>query len=348
VTIRKYTSFDLGISQTLLAADGFYGDIFVDMSQGTGRFGRGYAWGINDSIFNRDRYWSLDDFIGPTIFFTAGVMLPTAYQGNCTIYFWDSHNGAAASVRFGSLGEIYVYNSAGTLIAQTPIGVWASDRWFQFEMKVYMHNTAGTIEVRYNTKVVISAVAVDTLPGTSTGIDAIRFYRPQSTENNISIWFNELIAHDDQGSVNNDYLGNVNVNSQLVIGNGYANQFSIGGSAPAGTNWQSVLNTALDDTKYVYSPNVGDIDFYTPNPTLNSPVVYATQVKAAMRQDDSTQRIGRVGLRVGSTTYMGSKDFYLDQTYRLYSDMWELNPSTGVGWTGSEVNGIQIGVKVNA
>lgn len=352
MTIKKYTSFNAGINTTLLEADGFYGDVSVDMTQRTGRFGKGYAWGINDSLFNRTRYWALDEYVGSTVFFTAGVLVPPGSNGGTLISLWNSAAGApAASFKFGTLGEIYVYNSVGTLVGQTPIGVWALDRWFQFEIKVYIHGTAGTIEVRYNTKQVLNIINVNTRPSSSSSfsVDAMKFYTPGSVEAGIDqVVFNELIISDDQGSVNNSFLGTVNVNSQVAIANGYVNNWSIGGSSPASTNWQSVLNASLNDTKYVYDGTAGDLDFYDLDPNLNTPVVYAVQVKAAMRQDDATQRIGRVGLRLSGTTYIGSKDFYLDQTYRFYSDMWELNPNTGVAWTGTEVNGLEAGVKVQS
>lgn len=350
--IRKFTSFDMGISSTLLAADGWYGNGLNQMYAVPGRFGRGYAlnpsWDLSVGV--RDRYWALDDFVGPTVFLTMGLCVESGYLNQEAFYLWDSRAGASAvTVRFSNLGAILVYNAAGTLVGQTPIGVWAGGKWFQFEMKVYLHDTAGTIEIRYNTKTVLNIINTDTRPGTASpaGVDAVRFDRFQTLDTP-RILYNEIIVHDDNGTVNNDFLGNVNVNGQYVIGNGYSQDFTIGGTSPAATNWQSVLNTSLDDTKYVYSPNIGDLDFYDINPSLNSPVVYATQVKAAMRQDDNTQRIGRVGLRYSGTDYLGAKDFYLDQSYRFYYELWELNPSTGIAWTGAEVNSLEVSVKIEA
>jgi hypothetical protein len=49
--------------------------------------------------------------------------------------------------------------------------------------------------------------------------------------------------NDAAGSMNNTFLGNVRVKSQFTASAGDSTQFTIGGSAPAATNWQSVLNT---------------------------------------------------------------------------------------------------------
>lgn len=352
MTVRRFTSFDLGVNSTLLAADGWYGDLTSSISAGAGRFGRGNSLLVNwDNIFGHDRYYALGGTIGTTIFATFGMMAQLGYGGDMQMSLVDTRTGTfAAKFVLTSLGAFQVYNASGTLVTQTPIGTFALSSWFQFEAKVYQHATAGTIDVRYNTKPIISVPSTNTMASGSfspVGVDAFRLFRP-ANGSSAPVLFNELIFSDDQGSVNNSWLGTVNVNSQMVVGNGHLNQFTIGGSSPAATNWQSVLNTALNDTKYVYDPTVGDVDFYAIDPSLNSPAVYALQVKAAMRQDDATQRIGRVGVRVGSTDYIGSVDFYLDQNYRLYSDMWELSPASGTGMSGSDVNAMQIGVKVNA
>jgi hypothetical protein len=133
-----------------------------------------------------------------------------------------------------------------------------------------------------------------------------------------------------------------------MIADGATDNFSIGGSSPAATHWQSVLNQNLDDTKYEYSSNVGDIDLFTPDPNLNSPLVHALQVRTALRQDDATQRVARHLLRISGLNYVGTVDHYTNQTYTFYRTRWELNPNTGVSFTGAEVNGLQPGVKVQA
>ena len=103
----------------------------------------------------------------------------------------------------------------GTELATT--GDFAFNVWHYFELKVTINNTTGSYELRRNGVVEFSDTNANTAANGNTGADvfAWRF------GNNIAqAHFDDLYLCDDQGGVNDDFLGPQIVEAIEVIGNG--------------------------------------------------------------------------------------------------------------------------------
>lgn len=278
-----------------------------------------------------------------------------SHDSGIAIAFYDAIEMVPQVViMLAPMGVIKVYRGDGNnlLISSDP-GVFKEDVYFSLEAKAVIDNTGGSVEVRVNTKTVINLVSSDTQASPNAFFNAAgwgmsTWSQTGARVNNIAGRFDDFYCLDDQGTVNNNWLGNNRVKTQFMIADGSHIDFSIGGTNPAATHWQSVNNFALDDTKYIYSPDVGDYDLYDPDPNLNSPLVNALQVRIVARQDDSTQRSIKGLINVGGTLAEGTETHYLDQTYAHYPTIFELNPDTGVSFTGTEVNGSEPGVKIES
>jgi hypothetical protein len=243
-------------------------------------------------------------------------------------------------------GMVEVCRGDYTVLGASDLGVFYYDTWFNLEVKYHINNTSGYVEVRVDGKTVLSLVDVDTQNTANAYANAIGCGK-RGSSSNMSAYVDDFAAWDTTGGVNDDWLGTNRVKTQFVIANGDNIDSTIGGTSPAATNWQSVLNYDLDDTKYVYIPYtaVGDYDLYDVDPNISAPIVHAVQIRVGARQDDATQLIMRTLLKSGSTTTEGP-DEHLSQTYNHYFDMFDLNPDTGFGWTQSEANAIQVGYKL--
>lgn len=281
------------------------------------------------------------------------VYVSSGQTGTMGPVFYSSVDGPQVSVGFYPLGIIKVYRGApgsGTLLATSSPGAYYESAWFYLEVKAKIHQSAGSVEVRLNTETIISLVDTDTCAGTTPSFNMVGLMENPGAPNGtgLSILYDDLYYTDLMGSVNNGFLGNVRVKTQFAVGNGDNIDFLIGGSSPAATNWQSVSNLAMDDTKFVYSPTIGDFDLYDMNPTINAPYVHAIQVRSCMRQDDATQRIGHNIIKTPSGTIVEGDDHYLNQSFSLYRDIFETNPDTSTFFTGTEANGTQAGPKVDS
>lgn len=241
-----------------------------------------------------------------------------------------------------------ILGPAGVLLGSSSLGSFYVDAWFYFEAHIKIDNINGIIQCRVNTQSVISLTSQDTQKTSSSTCDSYIIGDLGAGSGGLSSWkMDDLYVCDIAGSINNTFLGNVRVKTQFTTGNSSPINFTIGGSSPASTNWQSVQNTLLTDAQYVYSLTPGQYDLYTVQPIANAVTIAGVQVRGAYRQDNAAQMIARNVLQSGGTTVNGS-DFYTNQTYSYHTDIWELDPSTSTGWLESAVNAITIGPKEQA
>jgi hypothetical protein len=339
------------------------GDLAADCVPG--RFNSGKAFSLYGSVRGFSGVWS-----GYVVPHGAGP-LSTGYYGMAVFVdpllpsgarpllgFFDAVNDAPQiCFTFEQNGVIKVWQGepdTSRLLCTSDANAFQENVWFHCEAKPVIANTGGGVEIRINTVPKVQLTGADTQFTAVAGFDSVML-GAWSTSPFVGIGsdhpviFDDMFFYDTTGTAQNTWGGNLRVKTQFMIANGATDNFTIGGTSPQPTQWQSVLNQLLDDTSFVYSPTAGDIDLFTPDPTLNAPLVRCVQVRAAMRQDDATQRVGRALIRIGGTNYLGTTDFYTNQdNYTFYKERWQLSPATGVSFTGSEVNGLQAGVKVQA
>lgn len=257
--------------------------------------------------------------------------------------------------QFGVITLISRTEGVASIFARTSPWAFVPGNWFYMEVKVTPGYTDGALEIRVNTVPVLSLVNIRTsdgspvLPETLPGITHLFWENNPIQGESLTIRTDyrsdDLYFLTADGAQNNDYLGNVRVRYMPVIGNSTPLNWSIGGTSPAPTNWQSVLNTNISDSQFVFSNNPGDEDFYQIDPILNTPTVFGIELGGAYRQDDATQRFVANQIKSGATISEGSH-LATNQSYTFSYDIYELNPDTGVGWTGAEVNAVEIGPKV--
>lgn len=360
MTLRMVDGFDyLPTSSSdrsaVANAQGWFPGNTVNRDSNTA-FGYGYALGWSGGGNNTSRRRQMRDRYlpgtGNTYVMGMRVLIPDNSNGNRTGVADSFTNGQQPQwwIDFTSDGSIYFYNGSGTLQAKTKSGVFVQGKWFYLEIK-WEISESGLFELRINTVPVLSLSTADTTYGTliggatTYGFDLFYQYVNNISSNAGSTLFDDFYFLDSLGSVNNDYLGNVRVKYQQIIGQDTV-QWSIGGTSPAATNWQSVLNTALDDSQYVYDSVVGHQDWYTPDPNLNTPFVYGFELTGSYKMDDATQRVVRTNYKTSIGTVGNGVDKYINQDYTFYPDIHEINPDTSVQFTGAEVNALKVGPEV--
>lgn len=315
-------------------------------------FGYGKSFDGNAFIngFSAPAFWIYPVGAQTEGYFGGRVLVGSAHQGAGYLCFFDAVSGVTQfSVSWNTFGVLRAWQGEPGLSAQIGVSAVASyfyNEWFYLEVYANIANS-GSFEVRVNTVPVMNYALADTQASGIAGFDSVGFGLGSTVYgNHFESWLlDDLYFCDGAGAVNNTFLGNVRVKSQLAVGAGDHTGMTIGGSSPAATNWQSVLDTLLGASKFVYSPTAGDYDLYTVDPIVNAPLVHGVQVRGAYRQDDATQRVSRNLLKTGGVLFEGA-DNYLNQSFSVHRDIWDLNPDTGLGWTAAQVNALQIGPKV--
>jgi hypothetical protein len=118
-----------------------------------------------------------------------------------------------------------------------------------------------------------------------------------------------------------------------------------GGSA----NWQSVSDSTPDgDTTYVSSATPGTLDTYVMSDLSSTPTtIHAIQANLWARKDNTSGRTLQAAFVIGGTAYeagsVGPTPSYMDSTIVV-----PVSPATSAAWTGAEVNGMEMGVNLQA
>lgn len=247
-------------------------------------------------------------------------------------------------LRMTATGQVTLTRN-GTVLG-TSTFVAAAGVWAYYEIKVLISDTVGTVELRVNGSSTpdISLTGLDTRNGGTGVVNSITLSDPGGSGTS----FDDLYICDDAGSApNNDFLGDVKVETLRPSGNGNSSQL-VGSDGNSTDNYLLVDETTPDsDTTYVESATVGDKDTYAYGDLATTTgTVYGVQLSPSVRKTDAGLRSVCSVARL-SGTETDSADKVLSTTYQHMTDMRETKPGGGA-WTISDVNSAEFGIKVTA
>ena len=222
-----------------------------------------------------------------------------------------------------------------TQIAVSSSIIWPTGNvWRYLEIK-YTTST-GACEVRVDGVSVLTG----TLPTTST-VSSVSY--PNQPNGQCQFLIDDIYVVDTTGSRNNDYLGDVRVNTLLPTADGTYQDMT----PSTGTAHYSLVNeVSPNTTNYVSSAIAGTKDSYQ-FADLGSGTggVFGLRVTSYAHKDST----GTAGLRniarVNGADYDGANIAPLSVSWTATSEMWENNPATGAQWEASDINSAEFGVK---
>ena len=252
-------------------------------------------------------------------------------------------------------GQVNIYlNSDGTLSVRRGTTVLATSarslirdgaHFNYVEFKATIHNTAGAYELRVNGETWASASNVNTRSTANNSVNGVFFSFSGGLTNNAGI-YDDLYICDSAGTTNNDFLGDVRIDTIYPTSDGTYSQF-----APStGTDHYSLVDeTTPNATDYVDGLTVGQIDSYGMGDLspIASQIVYGVQVNTAALKDDAGAKGVATMVRSGSTDAEGASAA-LGTSQMYVSQIYETNPNGSVAWTEATVNAMEAGVKVTA
>lgn len=347
-----------------LAALGYYQIVSGLVASTNTRFAYGKSMKFAGSNNNSAATWLLPNEVQPTTVFVGMACFIDELNENdhpSFCLFQSTANAGAISVTFMPFGSIRVSTGAinadgtpvGGVLFTSPGGIWRLNTWFYIEVSVTVDDDLispnGTMELRFNTVPIADYINVTTgSPGVSF-VDSVQWKLGAfpAGGNKLFYWDDVYVCDDvpsAEGPTNDFFLGNTRVQGLLPAGPGDNTDFDKVGAA---TNWQAASNVDVDDDAYVWSKDIGDYDLYTIEPIVNTPNVFAVQIKGAYRQDDATQRFAVNTLKSDSTQVDGTPHA-LNANYSFQWDIFPADPATTMTWAYSDVNTIQIGPKVES
>lgn len=159
-----------------------------------------------------------------------------------------------------------------------------------------------------------------------------------------TVWIDDLVIGDLQGSVNNDLLGDQVVTTLVPSGAGTTTQWT----PSAGSNYACVDDSVPDDdATYVSTDTTTEIDTYAVGDLTSTGTIHGVQVMAFARNESGTGTL-RLVARSGTTEEASASDLSVDTSYSYKRAIWELDPDTDAAWSASGVNAAEFGIKKTA
>lgn len=252
---------------------------------------------------------------------------------------WEIRRGV--DPRFGAVG------SAGTeLVAALP-NVWFHNSWHYVEFGAHIHDTTGWVEMRQDGITRMRFDGDTRNGGTDALIDQVTF---ANLTNAGSLFYDDVYVLNEQGSVNNSWLGDTRCYPLYPNGNGTSSTPLSGSDGNSTDNYLLVDEVGPPDiTDYVFSQTDGDQDTYT---FEDLPVTLGTirgvEVRMHAAKDDTgTKQIRAITRRSGTDSFGPDHTLAAVPLYQTHHDIDELDPHAGPGsWTISNINSTEWGVEV--
>ncbi len=304
-------------------------------------------------------------FFGQAVFVPA---MPTGGNYNI-VALYDPAGGTAMHIAamLGADGSVAVgfksinnFTSSLTTLARSAPGLISAGTWYYIEVKVKIHVTSGYMEILVNGTSAIT-YSGNTVRGSGFGAGItysaanyfthVKLGGTLDTVGGEPMYFDDFYYCDDTGTVNNTYLGDIQLQAIFPNGAGSSTDWVIAGTTPATTNWQSVNEpTANDDVTFVKTVTVGAQDLYEmDNLNANATDVKGLLVNARIKKDAGTVRtystmvkdVAASGAPAAVAVRTVPSSVYVNQ-----QDVSQVSPTTGVAWTVAGVNAIEVGIKL--
>lgn len=245
------------------------------------------------------------------------------------------------SIRPQSTGQLQVSRNGTTLSTSTL--ALSINTWYYLEFKATFHATSGSYSVRINGVTWTSGSGINTSASGNAYANTLSLYSGTNTGSSNSD-MDDLYLCDGTSTRNNDFLGEIRVETLYPSAPGTFTQYSKTGGA---TNWQSVNNNPPDDdTSYVSSNTPGQEDTYALTDLSSTPTfIPGFQTILMARKDNAGPRALTSVIRSIGTDYLGASN-NLSASYLCNSDIFEYNPATLSAWSGSQINALEAGSRL--
>lgn len=249
------------------------------------------------------------------------------YSGQLATFI-SLREGATIHTDFRSDATDHITVTRNGTVLGTSTMTMATGTDYAFQLRVKIHDTLGTVTLYVNDVIVFNLTGLDTRNGGTGLVDT--FYWTTAISQ-----LSEVYIFDTAGSVNNAHPGSYRVQPRRATAAGNYAQWT----PSASTNVSNVddANGNDGDTTYNSSSTAAQKDsfqFGAISPTGGT--VAGIMHRLVARKDDAGVRTIRPIQRQSATDYAGTTQT-LTTAYAHYTEVKELNPSTGVAFTVAEM-----------
>lgn len=213
--------------------------------------------------------------------------------------------------------------------------------WHYLELRIDQHATLGLVEVWLNGVLAIRHANSDTLsagaPLQGVFVGALPGYEAHAT-----LDLDDLYLADTSGSINNNFLGDVRVDTLRARAPGSLNGWSVEPASLAA--WQAVSDG--DDTSAVRSNAALQRQSFAfePLPAMSSPALHGVQVTVLARKTDAGAGAVRALAQRGASLSV-SAPLTLQEQLAWHSAAFERDPNGNAQWSEAAFNAAEFGLE---
>jgi predicted RecA/RadA family phage recombinase len=278
------------------------------------------------------------------------IYAPTNHSNYEILSIRDESGNEQVGVRVNAGRRFTVIRAGG---AGTTIGIGDTpfffEKWYYVEFKLTVSNTVGSFELRVNGRIEDSDNNIDTQGAASSNIGSVFFEKNLGSAVS-DLYYTDLYVCDQLGGVNNDFLGDIHVETIRPDADGTTNNWV---PLNAGDNYVEVDETNQDgDTTYNTGSNAADLDLYGYAAIADSPnSIKGLQINSVIRREDGSTREVRDAIRSGAANYLGQgsvANTNPGNSYTNYATCHDTNPDTAVAWTEAGINAAEFGIDLES
>jgi hypothetical protein len=259
----------------------------------------------------------------------AGFAYKPAVSGNGnSICEFENGTEAILSLVLNATNNLEIRrgNYFGTVLG-TGSMAFSTSSWGYIEIKAFVENTVGKVEVLVNGIVDIAEYTGDTQYAAT---DSVASFTVGGRNSGIIGYYDDFYILNSDSSINNTYLGEVVINRLAQTGDS-----SIAFTRNTGaTNYEAVgdlVGAPDDSTTYVYATTSGTRDEYTLSNTVSANTIYGVKINTRAQKDDVNPKSFKNGIKTGATQQDVTHSLGIG--YTNYIDIFETSDGGTTLWT---------------
>lgn len=284
----------------------------------------------------------------------------SAYSKRCLFAVWGAHGSAHWNACVNPDGTISLYrnNATGGILLGATGQALREDQWQFVEFEWTLHHTTGTLNVHIN-GVQSFAYTGDTCANNElgasyttqwTGVGFFKgyafgdWYMDPIYQTAVTVRIDDFYLLDASGGVNDAPWGDVTLGYIKPDGVGNKSQWD----PSAGSNYACVDDATSDeDSTYVSTSVVNEIDTYTHENVVSGAVIKAVQIIAHTKKGDSGANDLQAVVRISGTDYptTTTRGVPSNTAYNYLTFPVDESPATTSAWGEAEFNAAEFGPK---
>lgn len=317
--------------------------------RGSGAFRVAHGLGTNDTGYCQKTLAPAD----ATVIVGCAMSLPSGLAGGSGCQVASIRDGATAQITLRLNADLTLSvvrgTTTGTVLGTTAAAV-SSGVMTYLELKILIHASAGTVDLRINGASALSLTGQNTRNTGTAQWTSIVLGQLDVQSGTMTGAAGKLSDYDDLYVLDgtgaapwNAFLGDVRVDVRNVTAEGAASDWT----PSTGTDNAATIDDAAPngDTDYNSTSTPGAIDtFVVQDAPVTGAVLYGVQIVLSLRKTDAGACTVAPAIRHSGTNYLGS-DLSPSTSYAYGLQVYATNPGTSAQWTEAGFNAAELGYK---